>query len=207
MLAGRVPRADITGLVLAGGAGQRMGGQDKGLLPYQGRPLVAHAIERLQPQVGTLLISANRHLADYAGFGWPLVQDGVNEPDIPSRRAGPLAGLLAGLEACTTPWLLSVPCDCPRFPLDLAQRLGQALVEADAALAIAATPATAQARAGRHPVFCLLHTRLREPLAAYLAAGGRRLEGWCVDEQRGAVVEFADTAAFDNLNTPADLAR
>ncbi|HMX17345.1 MAG TPA: molybdenum cofactor guanylyltransferase, partial [Rhodocyclaceae bacterium] len=113
--------AGVTGLVLAGGLGRRMGGADKGLLDYAGRALVAAAIERLRPQVGTLMVNANRNGEAYAAFGFPVLADAV------AGFAGPLAGLQAGLAACTTPLLVTVPCDSPDAPRDLVARLGAAL--------------------------------------------------------------------------------
>lgn len=182
----------ITGLILAGGAGRRMGGADKGLLAYCGRPLVAHAIDRLAPQVGALIISANRHLDAYGAFGHPLVGD--DEPDYP----GPLAGLAAGLAACRTEWLVCVPCDCPHFPLDLASRLRTA-AGTTRRLAVATVAGQMQ------PTFQLCHRTLLPALQRHLASGERRVGGWC--RQQGALeADFPDPAAFRNFNTPAELA-
>lgn len=181
----------VTGLILAGGEGRRVGGADKGLLDYRGKPLVAHAIERLAPQVGTLLLSANRHLDDYLDFGYPVLTDASVD------RLGPLAGIQAGLAACETPWLAVCPCDGPQLPLDLVARLMAGIGQA--ALAIAAT------RDGAQPTFMLCRRDLLPQLTAYLDAGERRVAAWC--RARGAVeVAFPDSAAFRNLNTPADLA-
>lgn len=169
-----------------------MGGVDKGLVEYRGRPLVSHAIERFAPQVGPLLVSANRHLDAYRLFGFPLVGDA--EPGHP----GPLAGLLAGLTACATEWLVCVPCDCPALPLDLVARLKDRVAGSEAPLAVAAV-------AGRmQPTFQLCHRSLRPALRDYLASGERRAGGWC--RQQGAVVaDFPDPAAFRNINTPDEL--
>ena len=122
---------DITGLVLAGGQGSRMGGIDKGLEPFHGIPLALHALRRLQPQVGSILVNANRHLDIYRTFGAPVC------PDAQTDFSGPLAGFLAGMEHCHTPWLLTVPCDTPLFPPDLAQRLAEAASIHGAAMAMA----------------------------------------------------------------------
>ncbi|MED5621744.1 molybdenum cofactor guanylyltransferase MobA [Ideonella sp. BN130291] len=187
-----IPREAITGLVLAGGRGQRMQGQDKGLLLHRGRPLVQHALDRLAPQVGPMLISANRHLPAYRSFGTPVCSDTM--PGFP----GPLAGWLSALQACRTPYLASVPCDVPGLPLDLVARLARALHQADADIAMARTPEREQ------PVFALLRHELAPSLEQALARGERRVLGWAL-EQRMAVVAFADAAAFRNLNTPADL--
>ena len=125
---------NITGLVLAGGRGLRMGGTDKGLQVLAGKPLALHALERLRPQVGALLVNANRNTAAYATFGVPVC------PDTVEGFAGPLAGFLAGLVHCRTPWLLTVPCDSPRSPTDLAARLAAAAQAQDAEIAIALAP-------------------------------------------------------------------
>lgn len=183
---------DITGLVLAGGQGSRMGGLDKGLQPWDGEPLVRHALRRLQPQVGRLAISANRHLDDYRALGvavWPDTLPGF---------AGPLAGWLAALRQCDTPWLASVPCDTPTFPFDLVARLAEALEGEGAEIAIAATPAR------QHPVFCLMPRSLAPSLQRYLQEGHRKVLGW-TGQHRRAVVTFDDEASFRNFNTPADL--
>ncbi len=193
---------DITGLVLAGGRGSRMGGADKGLLPLAGRPLAWHALERLRPQVGPLEISANRHLDAYQALGVPVWPDAL-------AFEGPLAGLLAGLTACKTDWLLAVPCDAPFFPADLALRL-------TAGLEAAPTPAGQGCRSSHvaqalqpQPLFCLLHRSLRDELARFVEAGGRRAQDWARQAQ-AVRVDFdrpdVDARAFLNLNRPADLA-
>ncbi|MBL8362124.1 MAG: molybdenum cofactor guanylyltransferase MobA [Rubrivivax sp.] len=191
-------RADITGVVLAGGRGTRMGGVDKGLQPWHGRPLALHALERLAPQVGALLVNANRHLDAYAAFGVPVC------PDATGDHAGPLAGWLAALQACRTPWLVTVPCDSPNFPLDLAGRLAAAVSAEGASLAMAACVEGGDLRT--QPVFCLLRASLKDSLARYLAEGGRKVDRWTA--QHGCVtVTFADGAAFANANTVEELQR
>jgi molybdopterin-guanine dinucleotide biosynthesis protein A len=159
-----IAAGEITGLVLAGGRGSRMGGIDKGLQNFNGTPLALHALMRLSPQVGELMINANRNLAAYESFGVPVWPDGLAD------YAGPLAGFLTGLERCETPYLLTVPCDTPLFPLDLAQRLGEALLAQDAEIAMVNAPEAAAEADGAsalrpQPVFCLLR--------ATLLAGGR----------------------------------
>jgi molybdenum cofactor guanylyltransferase len=178
-------------LVLAGGRGSRMGGVDKGLQLLDGRPLVADVIERLAPQAQHLLISANRNLDAYAALGHPVL------PDPPGLAfAGPLAGMLAGLQAIPDDaWLLTAPCDCPRLPPDLARRL----------LAAAEPHGLAFAQAAReHPTHALLHAGLREPLRVHLQTAGRAVLGWMRSRPHG-VAHFDDEAAFANLNHPADL--
>lgn len=194
-----IERRDITGVVLAGGQGQRMGGADKGLLAYQGQTLVAHALARLAPQVEHLIISANRNLGLYAQHGHTVVSDEAT--DFP----GPLAGLLAALRICATPWLATVPCDCPWFPLDLVARLAQA-VQGRQPPALLATVITAgDPTHPKHPVFCLAHRSLQPDLEAYLGHGGRAMQRWLA--QAGALqVPFDEPQDFLNINTPQDLA-
>lgn len=184
---------DITGLILAGGRGQRMGGADKGLQLHAGRPLVAYVAERLAPQVDRLLISANRNPETYAALGHPVVADRIE------GFAGPLAGIHAGLAASTTPLLATAPCDTPFLPLDLIDRLRAALLLADAEIAVAATGT------GLHPTFALMRREVLASLAAYLADGHHRMQEWCRSRAL-CVVDFADERAFANINTLDDLA-
>ncbi|MCW5634978.1 MAG: molybdenum cofactor guanylyltransferase MobA [Rubrivivax sp.] len=204
------PRPSITGLVLAGGRGSRMGGVDKGLQELHGQPLVLHALDRLRPQVATLAINANRHLDVYARLGVPVW------PDSEQGFPGPLAGMLAGLmqlEALGSEWLVTVPCDTPRFPLDLVARLHAAALAAGACVAMPVTeeprvpgerdPGEAPAPQPQ-PVFCLLHRSLREPLAAALAEGERKIDRFT--RRHGHVlVPFADSDGFFNANTAEEL--
>lgn len=187
---------DITGLILAGGRATRMGGVDKGLQTHLGLPLAMHTLLRLQPQVGAVMINANRNLAAYEAMGVPVWPDAL--PDYP----GPLAGMLAGLEQCQTPWLLTVPCDTPGFPTDLAARLAQAAAEQDADIAMAATREDGALRT--QPVFCLIRAALMEDLTAWLHAGQRKIDRWTA-RHRCATVEFDDPAAFFNVNTLDEL--
>lgn len=188
------PTSALTGLILAGGRAERMGGQDKGLLLLHGRPLVSYAIHRLRPQVGELLISANRHLAEYRAFGWPVVSDSIGE------FYGPLAGMLAALEVATYPYVLSVPCDSPLLPADYAQRMYTALLAASAEIGVAWDGRRLQ------PVFALLQTRLRDSLRRYLAGGERKIDRWFA-QHRLVQVDFSDEPAlFRNINTPEELA-
>ena len=187
---------DITGLILAGGRGSRMGGVDKGLQNHQGLPLALHALMRLQLQVGAVIINANRNLAAYESMGVPVWPDPL--ADFP----GPLAGWLAGLEHCETPYLLTVPCDSPAFPLDLAARLSQALVADSADIAMAAT--LEDGRMQVQPVFCLLKAELVESLVSFLHGGQRKIDKWTA-LHRCATVVFEDSGAFFNANTADDL--
>ena len=191
-----MPREAITGVVLAGGRGSRMGGADKGLQTLDGEPLAWHALSRLRAQVGPAAINANRHLEAYAAMGVPVWPDAL--PDHP----GPLAGFLAALAHCKTPWLVTVPCDTPNFPLDLVERLASAL-EADAVdLALAATREHGEVRL--QPVFCLLRASLVDSLREFMASGSRSVERWTA-QQRRAVVVFDDAWAFFNANTLDEL--
>lgn len=200
------PRQDLTGLVLAGGQGRRMG-QEKGLTLWQGRPLAQHALERLRPQVCAVALNVNRHLEDYAEWGAPMWGD----PQ-PGALQGPLAGMLTGLQNMTTEWLLTVPCDAPQFPLDLAQKLCQALSANPphtrrrtlAALACTAALEPTQNAAQNHPVFALIHRDLAPSLAQFLAQGERQVGLW-LSQQQALPVWFDDPQAFANLNTPAEL--
>ncbi len=194
----KIPPDDITGVVLAGGRGTRMGGGDKGLQNHLGMPLALHGVLRLQRQVGSVMVTANRNLAAYEAMGVAVWPDAV--PDF----AGPLAGLLTGLERCETPWLLAVPCDAPDFPEDLADRLARALAENDADIAVAAAREPDAVRL--KPEFCLLRAMLLEDLMAALQAGERDIERW-TSRHRRVVVEFEDAGAFFDANTPQDLHR
>ncbi len=191
-----IDKGDITGLVLAGGRGSRMGGVDKGLQNHRGLPLALHALLRLQPQVGHAMINANRNLAAYDSMGVPVW------PDPLADYPGPLAGLLAGLEHCQTPYLVTVPCDTPDFPADLVERLAAALQAEDAEIAMAATRENGAVQV--QPVFCLLRSGLLESLVAYLHAGQRKIDRWTA-QHRCVEVRFDDAAAFFNANTLAEL--
>jgi molybdopterin-guanine dinucleotide biosynthesis protein A len=193
-----IARADITGLVLCGGRGTRMGGVDKGLQLHHGRPLAQHALERLRPQVGTLLLNANRNLATYQALGVPVV------PDTLADFPGPLAGWLAGLDRCSTPFLASVPCDTPGFPADLVPRLAQALHASGADLVRATTPGE-DGHARPQPVFCLMRSTLAPSLAAFLHDGQRKVGQW-MQRHRCVDVGFDDAQAFFNVNTLDELA-
>ncbi|HLL18527.1 MAG TPA: molybdenum cofactor guanylyltransferase MobA [Rubrivivax sp.] len=191
---------DITGLVLAGGRGSRMGGVDKGLQNHLGMPLALHALLRLSPQVGEVMINANRNLSAYESMGVPVWPDAL--PAGVAEYPGPLAGLLAGLEHCTTPYLVSVPCDTPNFPLDLVHRLAQAVTQEDADIAMAATDENGQQQV--QPVFCLLKSTLMESLVAFLHEGQRKIDLWTA-RHRSVAVAFDDSNAFFNANTLAEL--
>jgi molybdenum cofactor guanylyltransferase len=185
---------EITGVVLAGGQGSRMGGVDKGLQPFRGRPMVAHAIERLRPQVDELLVNANRNPEAYAGFGHPVISDEIE------GFAGPLAGFERGLAHAGGRLVVTVPCDSPFLPADLVQRLRAGLEANEADIAVARTGDQA------HPVFCLMRREVLASLQGFLASGQRKIDRWYA-ELRVAEVAFDDEAdAFLNINTREELA-
>ena len=184
----------VTGLVLAGGQGSRMGGVDKGLAPFRGRPLVEHVIERLAPQVDEILVNANRNPADYARFGHRVIAD-----EIPGF-AGPLAGFERGLAHARGDLVATVPCDSPFLPADLVARLRAELERAGADLAVAKTGDQP------HPVFCLMRRGVHASLGQFLASGQRKIDKWYAAL---AVVEVAfddEPDAFANINTRDELA-
>ena len=201
-----IPPEHITGLVLAGGQGSRMGGADKGLQLLGGQALAWHCAQRLQPQVGPLLINANRHLDTYRALGYPVVAD-LHLPDT-EAYAGPLAGFAAGLAACQTPWLLTVACDTPYFPQDLARRLAQATAAQGCPMAMACTPPdeAGSTRPVLQPTFCLIHASLAGSVRQFVAGGGRKLRQWAAQHGH-CLVPFDDAQAFYNANTPEELAR
>ncbi len=191
-----IDKSDITGLVLAGGRGSRMGGIDKGLQVHRGMPLATHALLRLSPQVGEMMISANRNLGAYESMGVPVWPDAL--PDYP----GPVAGFLTGLERCETPYLVTVPCDAPLFPDDLVQRLALALEGEDAEIAMAATREGGELRL--QPDFCLMRSILMESLVRFTASGRRTIDTWTAT-LRMAAVPFDRAGAFADANTLAEL--
>lgn len=186
----------VTGLVLAGGRGTRMGGVDKGLQMHLGVPLAQYALERLRPQVGALMLNANRNLDAYKSMGAPVWPDEM--PEYP----GPLAGMLAGLTHCSTPYLATVPCDTPNFPPDVVARLAEAL-EIDGEMATAYTQEAEGPRA--QPVFCLMKASLRDSLNAFIRSGERKT-GLFAAQHHSIRVVFHDPAAFANANTLDELA-
>jgi molybdopterin-guanine dinucleotide biosynthesis protein A len=196
-----ISKEDITGIVLAGGRGSRMGGADKGLQTFRGMPMAMFTLMRLAPQVGEAMINANRNLAAYESFGVPVW------PDSLSDYPGPLAGFLTGLEHCETGYLVTVPCDTPLFPQDLVARLSEALEREDAEIAMAAArEEDGQFRA--QPVFSLMKRELMESLVRFTDAGGRKIDAWTA-QHRTVLVPFDragdEASAFFNANTLAEL--
>ena len=187
----------VTGLILAGGRGSRMGGTDKGLQPLRGMPMAMHVLWRLAPQVIDVVINANRNLGAYEGFGRTVV------PDASADFQGPLAGMLAGLPYCETDWMMVVPCDVPHLPTDLVARLLAAAEAVDVPIAM---PVTVDPDGQRqtHPVFLLLRGDLYDSLSVFMQNGGRKIDLWTASV--GAIeVPFDDASAFFNANTLADL--
>ena len=193
----------ITGVILAGGRGSRMGGADKGLQNFNGVPLALHTLMRLAPQVGQLMINANRNLSAYESFGVPVWPDATGLGDY----AGPLAGFITGLERCETPYLLTVPCDTPLFPADLVDRMAEAMARENADFAVAAA-CEEDGQLRPQPVFCLMNIDMLESLAEFTQAGGRKIDAWTA-QHKTVIVPFdqpGDTAhAFFNANTLAEL--
>ncbi|MDQ9171505.1 molybdenum cofactor guanylyltransferase MobA [Oxalobacteraceae bacterium R-40] len=189
---------DVTGLILAGGRGSRMGSVDKGLQTFRGKPMVKHAIERLSPQVGSVMINANQNLDVYKGFGVPVYPDEIQ------GFAGPLAGLQTGLLHCRSPFLVTVPCDSPFFPLDFVSEMGTALLSENGDLAVAVTGQGEQEQP--HPVFCLVRASLLPHLSDFLQSGQRKIDKWYAT-LKVVPVRFADENAFSNINTLDELTK
>ena len=192
-----IAAGDITGLILAGGRAQRMGGIDKGLIPFLEKPLSASAIGRLQNQVGPMLINANRNITKYATYGYPVILD--ETPDF----SGPLAGFSAGLKACETPYMLTSPCDSPLLPLDLASKLANEMERGNFQLVYASSQ-EADGKVWAQPVFCLMRADLLESLERFLQKGDLKIDRWFKELRSGTVI-FNDANAFANVNTPEEL--
>jgi molybdenum cofactor guanylyltransferase len=187
--------AKITGVILAGGLGRRMGGVDKGLQLLDDKPMAQWAVERFAPQVDELLINANQNAEHYGRFGYPLIPDRI------PGFAGPLAGLHAALSAATHPLVATVPCDSPFLPADLVARLQHALHANATDLAVARTFDQP------HPVFCLCRREVLPHLAAFLETGGRRIDRWYATLQVVEVAFDDQAEAFSNINTRDELER
>ena len=191
-----IAQQDITGLILAGGRGMRMGGVDKGLQTLQGKPMIAHVIQRLQPQVDRIMINANQNHERYREFNFPVWSDEKND------YAGPLAGMQAGLIHCETAYMLTVPCDTPMLPTDLVTQLATALEKSTADIAVANTKQ--HDRIQRQPVFCLMKKTVLTDLTTALERGVRKVDLWLAEKNVVDVV-FDDETAFANINTLEEL--
>jgi molybdopterin-guanine dinucleotide biosynthesis protein A len=188
-----IDRTHITGVVLAGGQGRRMGGADKGLLLFRGQPLVCHGLAALDEVAGHVLINANRHLDRYRQFGHRVITDSTDGYE------GPLAGLLSALGSATTPYTLTIPCDTPLMTGPMLQRLAVALAASDAELAVADDGVRL------HPVFLLAKTRVAGALERYLETGQRKVQAF-IASQPVIRVDYSDRPElFTNINTPHDL--
>lgn len=184
---------DISGVILAGGRGSRLSGDDKGLIEVAGEPMINLIIERFLPQVSNVVINANRNIATYERYGFPVIED--SHVDF----AGPLAGMSAALNTCSTSHLATVPCDTPFLPSDVVSRLATALVDTESQIAIA--------RGGDRPqpAFTLLSVNLAQSLCNFLRDGGRKISTW-YKTQNYVEVDFGpDATPFANVNTPQDL--
>ncbi|MCZ4052772.1 molybdenum cofactor guanylyltransferase [Oxalobacter sp. OxGP1] len=188
---------DVTGVILAGGQGKRMGSADKGLQLLDGKPLVAHVIDRLRPQVSTLIVNANRNQSAYAAFGYPVCSDE------PLDWSGPLAGFLTGLRHCKTLYLVTAPCDAPFLPSRLVEDLHRSLEEKQADLAVAVSKDDEYCRV--QPAFCLMKASLATDLENFMARGGRKIEQWYAT-RKVATACFNERHGFENVNTPDELA-
>ena len=188
---------DITGLILAGGRAQRMGGIDKGLIPFHSKPLIESAIAKLKPQVQTIVINANRNITKYAGYGYPVIMD--ETPDF----SGPLAGFSVGLKACKTPYLLTAPCDSPLLPNNLAEQLSAEMERGDFQLVYASSNEE-DGKVWSQPVFCLMRANLQDSLAGFLLKGDLKIDRW-FKELRSSTVIFDNPQVFANVNTPEEL--
>ena len=187
-----ISQQHVSAVILAGGMGRRMGGQDKGQLELNGRLLIEYVLETIQPQVKTILINANRHQAEYASYGYPVV------PDLLQGYQGPLAGFATGMRAATTPYIVTLPCDGPFSPPDLVARLAAALEKEHADIAVAHDGERLQ------PVYALLPISLSASLESFLATGERKIDLWYA-QHKMARVDFSDAAkTFRNINTPQD---
>ncbi len=188
----------ITGLILAGGRAQRMGGIDKGLIPFHGKPLIESAISRLKPQVSTILINANRSITKYAHYGYRVLMD--ETPDF----SGPLAGFAVGLKHCKTPYLVTSPCDSPLLPDDLAEKMAAELENNNLELVFASSKEE-DGKIWAQPVFCLMKSHLQDSLDSFLSKGDLKIDRWFKELRSGTVV-FENPQAFANVNTPEELA-
>ena len=184
---------NVTGLILAGGQGRRMGGVDKGLQPFRGKRLIDHAFERLAPQVDGVIINANQHEEAYRTLGVRVVCDAIG------GYAGPLAGLHAGLSVSRRPYLASVPCDSPFLPEDLVARLYAGIEHSGAELAVARTGKWLQ------PVFCLVRSSVLDHLTDFLEGGGRKVDAWHATLRVCEVAFDDEEDAFSNINTSDEL--
>ena len=187
-----IPLTEISLLILAGGKGSRMGGLDKGLMDIAGKPAIEHLIERFSTHPGPLMISANRNLERYAGYGYPVLKDAAD------TFPGPLAGILAGLRAAPGRYLLTMPVDAPLVQHDYPARMAAAFADCGCRACVASLNQRIE------PVFSLLDTSLTPSLQDYLERGQRPVNGWLA-EVGAKPVDFSDVPQqFINLNVEQD---
>ncbi len=187
-----VTKDQISAVILAGGMGRRMGGQDKGQVELQGHPLIEYVINAIRPQVKTILINANRHKDEYERYGYPVLADTLE------GYQGPLAGFASGMQAATTPYIVTVPCDGPLLANDLVKRLSTALNKNAAEIAVAHDGDRMQ------PVYALIRTDMLSSLESFLAGGHRKIDQWYALHTI-ALADFSDSSeTFRNINTPQD---
>ncbi|HID82267.1 MAG TPA: molybdenum cofactor guanylyltransferase [Chromatiales bacterium] len=180
----------MTAVILAGGQGRRMGGKDKGLLAWGGRPLIETILDTIKPQVGHILINANRNKEKYTNYGYPVVADNLD------GYQGPLAGFVAGMKAAKTDYITTIPCDSPLIPADMFERLSAALIDEQAELAVAHDGQRLQ------PVYALLPVKLLDSLLQFMGEGNRKIDLWYA-RHKMAVADFSDKPEiFRNVNTP-----
>lgn len=185
-------RSNITAVILAGGRGRRLGGQDKGLVELDGKPLIEHILDAIASQVDRITINANRNQQSYANYGYPVINDNMAD------YQGPLAGFAAALSACNTDYIVTLPCDGPYVPANLVERLSNALIENNADLAVAHDGQRMQ------PVYALIPRSLLGSLQAFLDAGDRKIDLWYARHST-AQADFSDiTETFFNINTAED---
>lgn len=201
-----IQKSDITGVVLAGGRGSRMGGVDKGLQPFNDEPLALHVLRRLTPQCGAMLISANRSIEIYAQLGKPFRARVIPDtlPSDVQEYPGPLAGIGSAMHAAKTDFVLIAPCDAPFTDPHLAEQLAHSLIDANADIAVASV-LDAAGESHVHPVFALLRRSLVRDLDACLIAGDRKVRAW-YGRHKTVDVSFADDRAFYNVNDLQQLA-
>ena len=189
----KINKEDITGVVLAGGQARRMQGQDKGLIMLGETPMIEIILDIFVPQVGKLIINANRNHEDYAKYGYPVISDEL------SGYHGPLAGMASALNEITTTYMVTTPCDTPFIPTDLVERLANKLIDEDADICVADNGERTQ------PVFCIIKKQLLSSLKQFLDQGERKIDRW-FEQHKLAVADFSDIPeAFDNINTPDDV--
>ncbi len=185
--------SDVTGVILAGGQARRMGGEDKGLIRLNNKPMIEYIIAAFKPQTSKLIINANRNHAIYSSYGIEIIADNL------SGFCGPLAGMASALQTIKTEYMVTAPCDSPFIPADLVQRLATAIENESADISVAHNGERIQ------PVFCMLKKSLEQSLNSYLAAGERKIDRW-FEQHNYAVADFSDVpTTFDNVNTPEDI--